>query len=71
MSPPLRNDIWGDGSRVPVIVIGLFAKSHFVDHREHDTLSIRTTIEEVFHVAPLNSLDAHASSLASSLKSGD
>jgi acid phosphatase len=71
VSPPLRNGIWGDGSRVPGIVIGPFAKSHFVDHREHDTLSILKTIEEVFHVAPLTPLDAHASSLASSLKSGD
>ena len=71
VSPPTRNGIWGDGARVPAIVIGPFAKSHFIDHNEHDTLSILKTIEQLFHVAPLNSLDGHASSLESSLKSSD
>jgi phospholipase C len=68
--PPVTNGIWGDGSRVPGIVLGPFAKRHFVDHRRHDTLSILKTIEENFNVAPLNSFDAHASSLASSLNLG-
>jgi len=69
--PPLRNGIWGDGARVPAIVIGPFAKSHFIDRNEHDTLSILKTIEQIYHVAPLTSLDAHASSLESSLKGSD
>lgn len=68
VSPPRRNGIWGDGSRVPGIVIGPFAKQHFIDHGEHDTLSILKTIEEIFDVEPLNRLDDEASSLGSALK---
>ena len=67
VSPPTNNGIWGDGSRVPGIVIGPFAKRGFVDHTQHDTLSILKTIEKRFGLAPLNNFDAHASSLESSL----
>jgi phospholipase C len=56
---------------VPAIVIGPFAKRGFVDHTQHDTLSILKTIEQRFGLAPLNSLDAQASSLKSSLKLDD
>jgi hypothetical protein len=49
-------------------VIGPFAKTHFVDHAPHDTLSILKTIELIFGLTPLNSYDANASSLESSLK---
>jgi phospholipase C len=68
VSPPNNNGIWGDGSRVPAIVIGPAAKMHFVDHTQHDTLSILKTIEIIFGVPSLNALDANASSLESSLK---
>ncbi len=67
VSPPTNNGIWGDGARVPGIVIGPFAKRRFVDHKQHDTLSILKTIEERFDLEPLNQYDAHASSLDSSL----
>ena len=70
VTPPASNGVWGDGSRVPTIVIGPFAKSSFVDHVQHDTLSILRTIEERFGLAPLNALDAQASSLKSSLNLG-
>jgi acid phosphatase len=69
--PPLANGIWGDGSRVPGLVIGPFAKQGFIDHAEHDTLSILKTIELLFGVPPLNQYDARATSLASSLKISD
>jgi len=71
VTPPTNNGVWGDGSRVPAIVIGSFAKRGFIDHTPHDTLSILKTIEERFGLAPLNSLDAQASSLKSSLKLED
>ena len=67
VSPPTNNGVWGDGSRVPAIVIGPFAKRGFVDHQEHDTLSILKTIEQRFGLAPLSRFDANASSLDSSL----
>ena len=71
VTPPASNGVWGDGSRVPAIVIGPFAKMGFVDHAQHDTLSILKTIEERFGLAPLNALDAQASSLKSSLNLRD
>jgi acid phosphatase len=68
VSPPTSNRIWGDGARVPGLVLGPLAKEHFVDHSQHDTLSILKTIEERFGLEPLTTYDANASSLASSLK---
>ena len=68
VSPPANNGIWGDGSRVPGLVLGPLAKEHFVDHTEHDTLSILKTIEERFGLEPLTSYDANASSLESALQ---
>jgi acid phosphatase len=68
VSPPLNNGIWGDGTRVPGLVLGVFAKQHFIDHTQHDTLSIIKTIEERFGLEPLTTYDANASSLESSLK---
>ena len=62
---PDNNGIWGDGTRVPTIVISPYSKKGFVDHTEHDTLSILKTIEQRFNLPALNSLDANASSLAS------
>jgi 3-phytase/alkaline phosphatase D len=65
VSPPTNNGIWGDGTRVPAIVISPFAKTGFVDHTEHDTLSILKTIEERFGLPPLSRYDAAASDLLS------
>ncbi|HEV3143745.1 MAG TPA: acid phosphatase, partial [Gemmataceae bacterium] len=64
VSAPDNNGIWGDGSRVPGIVISPYAKQGFVDHTEHDTLSILKTIEQRFGLPALNALDANATSLA-------
>jgi phospholipase C len=63
VSPPTR-DIWGDGTRVPAIVISPFAKQGFIDHQQHDTLSILSTIEARFGLQPLNQADANASTLS-------
>src|SRR5262249_2122831 len=64
VSAPDANGIWGDGTRVPAIVISPYARQGTVDHTQHDTLSILKTIETRFNLAPLNTLDAQASSLA-------
>jgi phospholipase C len=66
VSAPDANGIWGDGTRVPAIVISPYAQQHFVDDTQHDTLSILKTIENRFNLAPLGKYDAAASSLASS-----
>jgi acid phosphatase len=67
VTPPQR-DQWGDGTRVPTIVISPYARRGYVDHTEHDTLSILKTIEDRFGLTPLNERDANASSLASSFQ---
>jgi len=53
---------------VPPIVIGPFARDHFVGHALHDTLSILKTIELRFGLDPLSTYDSNASSLESALK---
>ena len=63
VAPPNTNAGWGDGTRVPAIVISPVAKKGYVDHTEHDTLSILKTIEDRFALQPLNALDANASNL--------
>ena len=67
MTPPVTG-IWGDGTRVPGIIIGPLAKRGFVDHTQYDTLSILKTIEERFGLEPLSALDAQAASLKNSLR---
>jgi acid phosphatase len=67
VTPPVTG-IWGDGSRVPGIIIGPVAKSHYVDHTRYDTLSILKTIEERFGLQPLTDLDAHATPLTNALR---
>jgi len=70
VTPPVTG-IWGNGSRVPGIIIGPLARRHFVDHTQYSTLSILKTIEERFGLEPLNSLDAQANSLKNSLRQSD
>jgi Ca2+-binding RTX toxin-like protein len=69
VAAPDNNGLWGDGSRVPAIVISPYSKQGFVDHSEHDTLSILRTIDNRFGLAPLNSLVANASDLSSNFQS--
>jgi len=67
VSPPVTS-IWGDGERVPAILIGPLAKRGFVDHTQYDTSSILKTIEDRFGLAPLSALDAQATSFKGSLR---
>jgi phospholipase C len=70
VTPPVTG-IWGDGSRVPGLIIGPLAKPGFVDHTQYDTLSILKTIEDRFGLEPLSPLDAQATSLKNSLQTQD
>jgi phospholipase C len=69
VSAPDNNGIWGDGTRVPAIVISPYSKMGFVDHTQHDTLSILKTIDERYGLPALNSLVANTSDLTSNLQS--
>jgi phospholipase C len=66
---PTQRDQWGDGNRVPTIIISPFARRGYVDHTQHDTLSILKTLEDRFGLQPLNQRDANATSLASNFQS--
>jgi len=68
--PPPVKGLWGDGSRVPAIVIGPFAKPGYIDHQAHDTLSILKTIEKIYGLSPLNDYDSSANTLGSALTHG-
>ena len=67
--PPFENHKgWGSLIFVMVQKVGQPPQDHFIDHTQHDTLSILKTIELRFGLQPLTMFDANASSLESSLK---
>ena len=62
---PGPHDIWGPGTRIPALVVSPALKSDFVvDHVEHDTLGVLTTIERRWKLAPLTPRDGTEASLA-------
>src|SRR5262249_9485139 len=65
--PPTNNGAWGEGNRIPALIISPFAKRGFIDHEEYNTLSILKTIEQRYDRRSVNALDAKASSLTNSL----
>jgi phospholipase C len=53
------HDIWGPGTRLPLLVVSPFLRGDFVvDHTAYDTTSILATIERRFELAPLTTRDA-------------
>ena len=62
VAPP-RLDRWGDGSRVPAIIISPYAKKGFVDHTRYDTTSILKFIETRWSLPALTLRDRYANNL--------
>lgn len=62
VAPP-KGDRWGPGTRVPAIVVSPYARRHFVDHTQYETLSILRFIERRWGLAPLTTRDAQAADL--------
>ena len=60
VAPPMI-DRWGLGTRVPAIIVSPFAKPHYVDHTQYETVSILKFIERRFGLAPLSARDANPS----------
>ncbi len=58
VTPP-QIDRWGLGTRIPAIIISPFAKRHYVDHTQYETVSILKLIENRFGLEPLASRDAN------------
>ena len=67
VAPP-KIDKWGPGSRVPAIIISPFAKKHFVDHTQYETVSILSLIEKRWGLKPLSLRDKKASPFSNALK---
>ena len=66
---PGAHDKWGPGTRIPALVLSPLLKGDFVvDHVEHDTTSILTTIEKRWNLQPLGTRDAAVASLATVFK---
>jgi acid phosphatase len=59
-------DTWGPGTRIPAMVISpLLPRKAAVDHTQHDTTSILTTIEHRWGLAPLGTRDGAVADLGS------
>ena len=61
--PPHR-DRYGDGFRVPAMLISPYARRHLIDHTTLDFTSMLKFIEQNWKLRPLTKLDAEAGSLA-------
>jgi phospholipase C len=62
VAPP-KGDRWGPGARVPAIIVSPFARRHFVDHTQYETLSILKFIERRWDLPALAPRDAAAADL--------
>jgi phospholipase C len=60
VAPPVRDDAWGTGVRVPAIIISPLARQGYIDHRQYETVSILKLLEFRFNLAPLAARDADA-----------
>ena len=58
------HDSFGPGTRVPALVIARHLQAGFVvDHTEYDTVSIMSTLEHIYGLAPVATRDAQDNSL--------
>jgi phospholipase C len=64
VAPP-RRDRYGDGFRVPAMLVSPYARHGLVDHTELDHTSFLKFIEQNWGLAPLAARDAHANSFMS------
>jgi acid phosphatase len=58
--PPPKGDRWGPGSRVPFIFVSPWAKRHFIDHTQYESVSVLAFIERLYGLQPLTARDAAA-----------
>ena len=56
--PPVRDDKWGVGVRVPTIIVSPFVRKGTIDSHEYETVSILKLIERRFNLKPLSARDA-------------
>jgi phospholipase C len=61
--PPPKEDIYGLGPRVPLLVISPFAKNGYISHTQYEASSVLKFIEERFGLPSLNGRDVNANDL--------
>jgi phospholipase C len=61
--PPPHVDLYGDGPRVPTLVISPYARPGFIDDTTLEFASVLRFIETIFDVPPLTSRDANANDM--------
>jgi acid phosphatase len=62
--PPVMQDRFGPGNRIPCLLISPYARQGFVDHTLYSTESILKLLEDRYGLQPLTDRDANANSLA-------
>jgi|GEM_PF-864630 len=65
---PPQVDKYGDGFRVPLLMVSPFAKHGYIDHTFSDHTSILKFMERVFGLPPVTQRDAGASDLMDALE---
>jgi len=61
--PPPQVDLWGDGPRVPLLIISPWAKTGYVEHATLDFASLPKFIEDLFGLPALSTRDAASASM--------
>jgi phospholipase C len=64
--PPPQVDAYGEGFRVPTLVISPYSKHHYTDSTMYEFGSLLNLAETVFNVSPLTSRDENANNMTNS-----
>jgi phospholipase C len=64
--PPPRVDAFGEGFRVPTLVVSPWAKRHFIDHTQYEFASLLTLAEVNFNLPKLGTRDVSANNMMNS-----
>ncbi len=61
--PPPREDIYGLGPRVPLLIISPYARQGYISHTQYEASSVLKFIEERFGLPSLNGRDVNANDM--------
>jgi phospholipase C len=64
--PPPQIDAYGEGFRVPTLVVSPWAKPHFIDHTEYEFASLLRMAEVNFNLPTLGTRDAKSNDMMNS-----
>jgi phospholipase C len=65
VAPP-QVDAYGEGFRVPTLVISPYAKHHYIDHNQYEFGSLLSLAETIFNVPSITARDADANNMTDS-----